>query len=174
MSDWIDVTKRLPERPGRYIVNIGTVGVTVADYHQPPIYLVYEGPAHRWVSDGEPLVGPLTHWMPLPVGPDGPLVARHPKAPNPFTSKIEVRECATLGTQWRDIWVDGRPWAIQVPAEAAKTFAAIPSYFGHVWHDRMLRGRDIERQYEAEADAFSGEVLKAAATNLDVQKGRAL
>ncbi len=86
MSDWIDATKRLPERSGEYIVNVGMIGVTTAEYRGEPFgHSRYDAPLY-WGRDGQPMPGAVTHWMPLPAGPH-PMVANHSRVP---TGKLRV------------------------------------------------------------------------------------
>lgn len=64
-------------------------------------------------------------------------------------SNFELRECATLGTFWRDIWKDGELWAMEVDAVIAQKFIDNPQ-----WHNGnsfapevILRRNAIELEF---------------------------
>ena len=45
-------------------------------------------------------------------------------------SKFEVRECATLGTLFADVYADGVLFARELPRELAERFVKDPLWFG--------------------------------------------
>jgi hypothetical protein len=54
---------------------------------------------------------------------------------SPWEGKWEVRECATLGTLFADVYRNGRLWARELDRRLAEYFVKQPDMFGRVYID---------------------------------------
>ena len=60
--------------------------------------------------------------------------------------KVEVRECATLGTNFADVYVDGKLFARELSRPVAETFAEYADFYPNAFADEAkLRTWMIEK-----------------------------
>ncbi len=65
---------------------------------------------------------------------------------HPFFSKLEIRPCATLGTNFADVYCDGELFAKELSRPVAETFIAHPEMYPNAFADEAkLRTWIIER-----------------------------
>lgn len=64
---------------------------------------------------------------------------------------FESRECQTIGTNFRDIWRDGKLWASEVDKDVATFFITHPEKHGgnSFCSDDTLRRDALEREFSA-------------------------
>ena len=65
---------------------------------------------------------------------------------DPLTAKVEVRECATLGTNFADVYVNGKLFARELSRPVAETFSKYPDAYPNAFADEAkLRTWNLER-----------------------------
>lgn len=85
--------------------------------------------------------------------------AVHPGLYPPRPMVLEVRECATLGTYFADVYLNGKLYASQVSRKVAETFVQHPHLYISAFIDvETLRRRALEKD-DAEA-VLALEALK--------------
>lgn len=78
----------------------------------------------------------------------------HPGLYPPRPMVLEVRECATLGTLFADVYLNGELFAREVSRTVAETFVKFPGAYTNAFIDvEKLRAMNLEK-WDAEAVKF--------------------
>ena len=68
MQQWIPVSERLPEKSGKYLVRYELWGWGKLFSQWTGLCFFYDE-ISQFIDDGGPVMGRITHWMPLPEAP---------------------------------------------------------------------------------------------------------
>lgn len=64
--------------------------------------------------------------------------------------KIEIRECATLGTNFADVYLNGELFARELSRPVSETFAKYPTMYGNAFADVAKMRTWIIEQWDAD------------------------
>ena len=68
VQQWIPVSERLPEKSGKYLVRYELWGWGKLFSQWTGLCFFYDE-ISQFIDDGGPVMGRITHWMPLPEAP---------------------------------------------------------------------------------------------------------
>lgn len=68
LQQWIPVSERLPEKSGKYLVRYELWGWGKLFSQWTGLCFFYDE-ISQFIDDGGPVMGRITHWMPLPEAP---------------------------------------------------------------------------------------------------------
>jgi hypothetical protein len=72
---------------------------------------------------------------------------------NYFDSKFEIRECATLGTNFVDVYCDGELFAMELSRPVAETFCQYPHMYGNAFAEVAKLRTWIIEQWDRDVSA---------------------
>jgi len=64
--------------------------------------------------------------------------------------KLEIRECATLGTNFADVYCDGKLFARELSRPVAETFVQYPDFYGNAFADEAKLRTWMIEQWDAD------------------------